>query len=95
MSTILPLIAAALLFTGCTSIQEAKEKPPEKKIQTYKVNCQEVSSSIQATGTIQPDIEGSAKIISNLAGTVEGIYKSRGQGKQRRFPVCHPEPGCQ
>jgi cobalt-zinc-cadmium efflux system membrane fusion protein len=88
MRTILPLIAAALLFTGCTSTQEAKEKPPEKKIQTYKVSSQEVSSSIQATGTIQPDIEGSAKIISNLAGTVEGVFVKVGDKVNKGDSLC-------
>jgi cobalt-zinc-cadmium efflux system membrane fusion protein len=88
MRTILSLIAVALLFAGCTSTQEAKEKPPEKKIQTYKVSSQEVSSSIQATGTIQPDIEGSAKIISNLAGTVEGVFVKVGDKVSKGDSLC-------
>jgi cobalt-zinc-cadmium efflux system membrane fusion protein len=88
MRTILSLIAVAFLLAGCTSTQEAKEKPPEKKIQIYKVNCQEVSSSIQATGTIQPDIEGSAKIISNLAGTVEGIFVKVGDKVNKGDSLC-------
>jgi len=88
MMTLLPWIAAALLFAGCTSTQEAKEKPPEKKIQTYRVTCQETSSSIQATGTIQPDIEGSAKIISNLAGTVEGIFVKVGDKVKKGDSLC-------
>jgi cobalt-zinc-cadmium efflux system membrane fusion protein len=88
MRTILSLIAVAFLLAGCTSTQEAKEKPPEKKIQIYKVSSQEVSSSIQATGTIQPDIEGSAKIISNLAGTVEGIFVKVGDKVNKGDSLC-------
>ena len=88
MRAILPLIGVFLLFAGCTPTQEAKEKPPEKKVQTYKVGFQEVSSSIQATGTIQPDIEGSAKIISNLAGTVEGIFVKVGDKVSKGDPLC-------
>jgi membrane fusion protein, heavy metal efflux system len=74
MKRILLLGLAAFLLTHCASPQEAKEKPPEKKIETYRVTCQEIRSSIEATGTIQPDIEGSAKINSGLPGTVENIY---------------------
>jgi len=88
MRAILPLIGVLLFFAGCTPTQEAKEKPPEKKIQTYKVTFREVSSSIQATGTIQPDIEGSAKIISNLAGTVEGIFVKVGDKVSKGDPLC-------
>ncbi len=88
MRAILPLIGVALLLAGCTPTQEAKEKPPEKKIQTYKVGYQEVSSSIQATGTIQPDIEGSAKIISHLAGTVESIFVKVGDKVNKGDPLC-------
>jgi len=88
MRTILSLIAVALLLAGCTSTQEAKEKPPEKKIQIYKVSCQEVSSAIEATGTIQPDIEGSSKIISSLSGAVEGIFVKVGDRVKRGDPLC-------
>ena len=88
MRAILPLIGVFLLFAGCTPTQEAKEKPPEKKVQTYKVDFQEVSSSIQATGTIQPDIEGSAKIISNLAGTVEVVFVKVGDKVSKGDPLC-------
>jgi cobalt-zinc-cadmium efflux system membrane fusion protein len=88
MRAILPLIGVFLFLAGCTPTQEAKEKPPEKKIQTYKVGYQEVSSSIQATGTIQPDIEGSAKIISHLAGTVESIFVKVGDKVSKGDPLC-------
>ncbi len=74
MKKILLPVFAAFLLTHCASPQEAKEKPPENKIETYRVTCQEVRSSIEATGTIQPDTEGSARIVSGLAGTVESIY---------------------
>jgi membrane fusion protein, heavy metal efflux system len=74
MKKALLLVFAAFFVTHCASPQEAKEKPPENKIETYRVTCQEVRSSIEATGSIQSDIEGSARIVSGLAGTVENIY---------------------
>jgi cobalt-zinc-cadmium efflux system membrane fusion protein len=88
MSRILPLIVVSLLLVGCTPTREAKEKPVEREIQTYKVSYQEVPSSIEATGTIQPDIEGSAKIISGLAGTVENIFVKVGDQVKKGDPLC-------
>ena len=88
MRALLRWMAVALLLAGCTATQEAKEKPPEKKIQTYRVTCQEVPSAIEATGTIQPDIEGSAKIIASLAGMVENIFVKVGDRVKRGDPLC-------
>jgi cobalt-zinc-cadmium efflux system membrane fusion protein len=88
MSTVWSLIAVALLLAGCTSTQEAKEIPPEKKIQTYKVTDQEVPSAVEATGTVQPDIEGSAKIICSVAGIVESIFVKVGDPVKRGEPLC-------
>ncbi len=87
MRKFLYLIAAAFLLAHCAKPQEAKEKPPENKIVTYKVTCQEVRSSIEATGTVQPDIEGSAKIISGLAGTVEKIFVKVGDPVRKGTPL--------
>ena len=57
-------------------------------IQTYKVTSQEVPSSIEATGSVQPDIEGSAKIISSLPGHVENIYVKVGDLVKKGDPLC-------
>jgi cobalt-zinc-cadmium efflux system membrane fusion protein len=88
MSRVLSLVAIALLLVGCAGTEEAKEKPVERKMQTYKVSYQEVPSSIEATGTIQPDIEGSAKIISSLPGTVENIFVKVGNQVKRGDSLC-------
>jgi len=88
MREVRSLVVIALLLVGCTATQEAKEKPVEKKIQTYKVSYQEVPSSIEATGTIQPDIEGSAKIISSLPGTVENIFVKVGDPVRKGDSLC-------
>ncbi len=73
------LFVVVFVLWGCTKSQDppkdaAEGKSVETKIETYKVVCQEVTSSIEATGSIQPDLEGSAKVISALAGTVENIH---------------------
>jgi cobalt-zinc-cadmium efflux system membrane fusion protein len=88
MREVRSLVVIVLLLVGCTATQEAKEKPVEKKIQTYKVSYQEVPSSIEATGTIQPDIEGSAKIISSLPGTVENIFVKVGDPVKKGDFLC-------
>jgi membrane fusion protein, heavy metal efflux system len=87
MKRILLLVMAPFLLSHCAAPQEAREKPPEKKIETYRVTCQEVRNSIEATGSIQPDIEGSAKIISGLAGTVENIYVKVGDQAKKGDPL--------
>ena len=73
------LLVAVCFLWGCTKTQDpskedSKNKPAEMKVETYKVTSQEVTSFIEATGSIQPDVEGSAKVISTLAGTVENIF---------------------
>ena len=86
------LLVVIFLLWGCTKTQEPtkddpKDKPGEMKIETYKVSSQEVSSYIEATGSIQPDTEGSAKVISALAGTVENIFVKVGDRVKKADPL--------
>lgn len=86
------LLTVVFLFWGCTKTRESskgdsKEKPAETKVETYKVTSQEVTSFIEATGSIQPDIEGSAKVISTLAGTVENIFVKVGDRVKKGDPL--------
>lgn len=90
--TLLILFVVVLALWGCTKSQDLSkdspkdppgDKPVEMKVETYKVSCQEVTSSIDATGSIQPDLEGSAKVISALAGTVENMYVKVGDPVRR------------
>jgi membrane fusion protein, heavy metal efflux system len=76
MMPFLAFLILLFLSSGCTGSPESKtppDGPGKKPIQTHKVTYQEVASFIEATGTIQPDVEGSAKITCPLAGTVENI----------------------
>jgi cobalt-zinc-cadmium efflux system membrane fusion protein len=84
--------AVICILWGCTKSQEPskedpKDKPAEIKIETYKVSSQEVTSFIECTGSIQPDIEGSAKVISVLAGTVENIFVKVGDRVKKEEPL--------
>jgi membrane fusion protein, heavy metal efflux system len=87
MTRKLALVAILSILTGCAGTPESKEFPPDKKIQTYKVSCQEVLSYVEATGSVQPDIEGSAKIVSPLAGTVESIFVKVGEKVSKGVPL--------
>jgi membrane fusion protein, heavy metal efflux system len=73
---ILPFIVFVLLFVGpgcgrSTQANKTGEKQSMKK--TYKVVCSEVRSYIEATGSVQADLEGTSKILSPLAGVINRI----------------------
>jgi cobalt-zinc-cadmium efflux system membrane fusion protein len=79
MRRVFALFVAIFVLWGCAKSQEPSKdnpngKPAEMNVETYKVSSQEVTSFIEATGSIQPDIEGSAKVISALPGTVGNIF---------------------
>lgn len=72
---VLPFFALLFLFPllGCNKAGEAK-KEEKQDIKTYKVTSTELQTYIEATGSVQPDLEGTAKIVSHLAGAVNKIY---------------------
>ncbi|MCX8021317.1 MAG: efflux RND transporter periplasmic adaptor subunit [Syntrophorhabdaceae bacterium] len=69
-------IIVAVLTTGIGCSKEGKAKKVETKQETkiYKVTSTEVKTYIEATGSIQPDIEGASKILPHLAGIVNRVY---------------------
>jgi cobalt-zinc-cadmium efflux system membrane fusion protein len=90
------LFVVILTLWGCTKSQEpakdnpknySKDNPTGMKVETYKVSSQEVTSSIEATGSIQPDTEGTAKVVSVLAGTVENIFVKVGDAVKIGTPL--------
>jgi len=67
-----------LIISGC----QAKETPPteaKKEFKTCQVSIQNVQAFVETTGSVQLDLEGGAKIVSPLAGTVEKIYVKLGE----------------
>jgi RND family efflux transporter MFP subunit len=83
------LYALTALY-GCTQSQPpdpSKGKLAERKVETYKVTTQEVTNYIEATGSIQPDTEGSAKIVSGLGGTVENVFVKVGDRVRKDDPL--------
>jgi len=91
MKRTVALLAVISLLWGCTKTQEpskeVKDDAEYKKVETYKVSSQEVTSFVEATGSIQPDTEGNAKVISALAGTVENIFVKVGDRVKKADPL--------
>ena len=92
MRRMFALFVVLCIACGCTKSNDSakdhpKDSPAATKIETYKVSSQEVTSFIEATGSIQPDVEGSAKIISALAGMVENIFVKVGDGVKIGTPL--------
>ena len=82
------LFALMLVMGGCTdNSQPAKEKAAEKKVATYRVTTRGVTNFIEATGSIQADTEGSAKVVSALAGAVENIFVKVGSEVKKGAPL--------
>ncbi len=73
--TILVLLLA--LLAACGEAHSARLEPKEA-LHTYTVTSQKIQSSIEATGVVQPDLEGGAKILSPAAGAIEEVYVRAG-----------------
>jgi membrane fusion protein, heavy metal efflux system len=73
MRRIFLLLIISCVLGGCSKSPQASQDMPPGKGETYKVSSKEVTSFIDATGSIQPDIAGSAKVMSHLPGTVDNI----------------------
>lgn len=80
-NTVIGLIVAIMLF-GCS-----QGDPPrtefKRQLQTYRVTSEKIQSYIEMTGTVQPDLEGGAKIVSPLQGVVERIFIKIGEGVKK------------
>lgn len=83
------IISVALLIAfllGC----EKKDPPRAEEdptITTYKVASKLVRSYVEATGTIQADTIGGAKILSPLPGAVETIFVKNGDTVNKGKPL--------
>ena len=82
------LMATLVILSGCVGSPESKERlESDKKPKTYNVTSQEVSSYLEATGSIQPDIQGTAKIMTPLPGLIENIYAKAGDQVRKGDPL--------
>jgi cobalt-zinc-cadmium efflux system membrane fusion protein len=83
---IIVLIIGILALAGCE-----KNEPPkvEAKVElkTFKVTAQKVQAFVGATGSVQPDLDGAAKILTPLSGSVEKILVRIGDGVKQGTPL--------
>ena len=88
MMRMITLMATLVILSGCVGSPESKERlESDKKPKTYNVTSQEVSSYLEATGSIQPDIQGTAKIMTPLPGLIENIYAKVGDRVKKGDPL--------
>jgi len=79
-------IIFVFVFCGCNKATPQKNEV-KKSLSTYKVSSQKVQSYIEATGTIQPDTEGGAKILSPLQAAVEKVLVRIGDSVKKGTPL--------
>jgi membrane fusion protein, heavy metal efflux system len=77
MVRVTTLILTIAFLAGCNNA-ESTNKEPKEELRTYKVTFQKIQSSIDATGTVQPDLEGGAKILAPVQGLVTEVFVKAG-----------------
>lgn len=82
------IIPALLTYNiGCGSRVEAKKEEGAPAIKTTRTSSQELQTFIEATGCIQLDLEGGAKIVSPLGGVVDRIFVKVGDKIKKGEPL--------
>jgi membrane fusion protein, heavy metal efflux system len=87
--TLLPLVLLAfpLFFWGCSRSEQSKQAEVKQDIKTCKVTIQEIQSYIEATGSVQADLEGTSKVVSHLAGNVNQVLIKVGDKVKKGDPL--------
>ncbi len=80
------LAATCAIVCGCAK-SDPPPPAPKPSIRTATVTAQKVRPVVEATGTVQPDLDGGAKVLSPLAGVVEKIYVRIGDSVARGTPL--------
>jgi len=70
------LIVGWPLLSSCSKKADSQAAPAAeaRTVPCYRVTLQRVPISVEATGTVQPDLDGGAKILTPLAGVVSHIF---------------------
>ncbi|MBF0545306.1 MAG: efflux RND transporter periplasmic adaptor subunit [Candidatus Riflebacteria bacterium] len=82
MKKIVFLLIGLIFFPGYLAFGEGT-KESSQKLKICKVITQKVQSFIEAGGTVQADVEGSAKLLSPLSGAVEKVFVKIGDSVKR------------
>jgi membrane fusion protein, heavy metal efflux system len=83
---LLSVLIFLLMAFGCHKAETAK-KEEKQELKKYKVHSVEVRSYIEATGTVQPDLEGTSKILSYFSGVVNSISVKVGDIVRKGQPL--------
>ena len=84
--TVITLLIACFAFTNCGKSSQA-DKEEHRSLKTHKVTVKEIRSYIEATGSVQADIEGTSKVISHLPGNVSQIFIKVGDMVKKGDPL--------
>ena len=89
MRRIIPLIFVLMLIFTVASCNRSGQatKDIKQDLKTFKVATAEVQSFIEATGSVQPDLTGSSRVASPLAGTIGQIFVTVGNRVKRGEPL--------
>ncbi|HVN96580.1 MAG TPA: efflux RND transporter periplasmic adaptor subunit [Syntrophorhabdaceae bacterium] len=77
----------SLAVWSCSKSGQGKESRQKQDIKTHKVTVHEIQSYIDATGSVQADLEGTSRVISNLAGNVSQIIVKVGDRVTKGDPI--------
>jgi membrane fusion protein, heavy metal efflux system len=77
---VLPVLLFLLIFgfAGCKKAQGPAAREEQRVLKTFRVTTSEVTTYIEATGSVQADLEGASKILPYLPGTVQKILVKPG-----------------
>jgi len=67
-----------LTLCRCDGTSSTPKTETKKEFTTIKVTSSEIRTYIEATGSVQPEIDGSSKIFAHLAGTVSKLFVNFG-----------------
>ena len=90
MRRIVPsLVVLILILMGqsCSKSPPTSTKENKQDVKTLKVTCMEVQTFIEATGSVQPDLTGSSRLASPLAGTVGQVFIKVGDRVKKGDPL--------
>ncbi len=76
MKRLIAICAVLLILStglGCNKSSQSTNGTHKQEIRTCGVECTEVITYTEATGSVQPDLEGTSKILSPLAGVINRI----------------------
>jgi len=76
-----------LLAIGSCNGSSRATMEAKKELKTIKVTSTEVRTYIEATGNVQPEIDGTSKIYAHLSGTVNKIFLRVGERVTKGDPL--------